>query len=1401
MQKLGKYEILAELGHGAMGVVYKARDPFIGRLVALKTINSNLVDRPDLLERFYQEAQSAGKLQHPSIVTIFELGQEKDTPFIAMEYLDGESLEKTILRQTEMPLALKVGYIVKICQALEYAHKNRVVHRDIKPGNIMVNSEGAVKVVDFGIARLVDFSRTHTNMMIGTPAYMAPELFKKQKANERTDIWAVGITCYELICYQRPFTGDGYDIISSIMEDEVPSMTATVPDCPEELDAVIRRMLRKPTGERYQTMEDVLLDLEPVWNRLKASEATALADRARVLYEQGDLLKAQDRLKRARQIDSTNPTVKSLLEKISAEVRRSEIAPKIQEHLSRGRGLLQSGQFREAQVEVEAALGLDSKHEAAHELLSQVEAAVARAQQLEQKLRLTKQRLAEGALEEAESALRKALDIDADHASALDLQRQINAEHARREKRKQLNELVHKARTLWTELKYDECLALIADGLKNFPNDPELKSLQETARADQAEQRKQVQVAEVRRLMAQQKLGEARKSLDALTREQPQDTTIRNLQSLLAQEEQELKKRRRLETELTSLRSLVGEGKFKEAATRGELLVRDYPQEYELKELVAYAKSESAQQEQKKKEDDCARQIRSLMEAERYREAVDAARRATEEFPKHELFRGLLAEAERQNKEQQTREKAQREMQQRVQEIRSKIKRAEFSDAVDLAKQTLAAYGSDTDVTQLLHAAEVEAQQRDKKKEARDRQVNAAKTLLEKGEFAAATQLLSQAMATKIISQTDMQAKLLMSEITQKEEEARRVQEQKKKEEERRRKATQTGTKPPVDDGGMPARDDRQPAISGTGEPPRPAQPAGSQPTVLQPTFAAGATELASPRTRTKPSTPVMTPLPTVASPGAVIHTQVKVQEGLAGTSDHPKSDLLKKPAVLAVAAVVLASVAYGVKVLVWPSKPPQPVASEEDVKLKAEAEKLWVESNPDGALTDWQTLAAHDGPLRAEAQRKVQEIGGLHVQIEQEYAKGMKLLYEERKCSDAAQVFNDIVGKNLWKLEEARNEAAKSATLCSSVQPSTPVWQTLFDSGNQAFSRKDYGGAKDYLEQALRANGVSRDVKNKSQRMLSVIPNRIDQKNNFDLANKLEQSGQKQQAMDTFKRVVGASNGDLELTNGARDHIKTLDAELHPPKTPEPPRNPPAVDYRSTIEAARGLISQYRWDDAATRLSGVPQSQPEYNDLMNQINIGRREDQAFLEKKGEFGQADAKKGQAVASKNKNDAQSVKNELQRLRPFFSTETDSRDRHSGDARNLTLDIDSDVKELDAVINAATVVDNKTTPTGSTAADEIRGVVQSFAKAYDAGDKEAVLAVHQYDVKDEKRLPEALAGVKGKGYTLRNCSEPRITGSTAVITCEAFLANVPKSPTSQLTMQLRNFNGHWMIMPAK
>ncbi len=1390
MQKLGKYEILAELGHGAMGVVYKARDPFIGRLVALKTINSNLVDRPDLLERFYQEAQSAGKLQHPNIVTVFELGQEKDTPFIAMEYLDGDSLEKTIVKQSELPLALKVGYVVRICQALEYAHKNRVVHRDIKPGNIMVNSEGVVKVVDFGIARLVDFSRTHTNMMIGTPAYMAPELFRKKKADERTDIWAVGVTFYELLCYQRPFIGDGYDIIRTIMEDEFPAIAPIVPECAAEIEPIIQRMLRKQAAERYQSMEDVLLDLEPVWNRLRVSAAVTLAERAKELYNLGDLPTAYDTLRRARQIDNSNAQAKSLLEKITSEIRRSEIQPKVQEHLSRGRSFLQAGQFREAQAEAEAALGLDSIHEPAKKLFAEVEAAAARAQQLEQKLRLTKQRLAEGALAEAETALRQAIELDASHPQAMELKRQIEEEQARRERRKHLSELLHRARSLWTDLKYDECLALTSEALKIFPNEPELKSLHETAKADQAEQKKQVHISEIRRLLGQRKLAEARKGLDVLAKEQPQDSTVRNLQALLSQEEQEERRKKRLEEELTSLRSLVSAGKLREAVAKGEGLLKEFPQEYEVNDLVSYAKGEVAQQEQKRNAEEREKQVRGLLETQRYREAAELARKALQEFPKLELFRGLAAEADERGKEQQEKEKVQREVHQRIQEIRSKIKRQELTDAIDMARQTLAAFGPDTDVTQLLQAAEVEANQRDRKRDERSQKLKDARALVEKQDYAGATQLLENAIANRIVEPGDTQTKMMMAEIAEKEEVSRkeeqrrrkeeeRKREEKNKEEEKKRKEAQKQAKPEAKPGRPSAGEEKPASGSGARAPAQPLPPPSSAP--MAPTMHESATSIASSGTRPKPSVPVMTPLPAV-QPGPVIQTSVRIEERIPQTTAAPAAGgVLRKPAVLVVAGLALAGVVYGV-IHFWPAAPVKPAP--EDVALEAEAKQLWENRKFDESLADWTKLANHPGLLHEEAVKQMGDIGQKHVAVEQLYAQGMSLLYEQKKYPEAAEKFNEVVQMNLWKTEEAKR-GYDIASKGPGVTPTKPLWQALFEEGKEAYDKKDYGTATQDLEQATHANGVSKEVNTQSQRLLTAIRGREEQKRMLDQAVQLERSGSKQQAKDLFGRVMKVPNGDPELVASAKQQYDQIGV-IVPPLNPNPNPNPnpppkPAPDYGPVLAEVRSLIGQAKWDDAEGKLNGVPPGQGDYNELRRQIESGRQEDQEFSSRRGAASKAVVDKNEAV--------------LKESSKYFAPVASQGGRHAAEASDIVGRIDRTLKEIES----ARTTGGGTTPVSNDAA-AINSVIQRFAKAYDEGNLGALRAVREYDPKDEKKLPEILSSVKGKGYSLRNCSAPQISGDTASVTCDAILTKMKDAKPFRTNIQLKNFDGQWIIVSS-
>jgi eukaryotic-like serine/threonine-protein kinase len=262
-QRIGRYEIVEEIGRGAMGVVFKARDPLIGRDVAVKTITSGVADSADLLERFYREAQAAGGLQHPNIVTIYELAESGGAPFIAMEYLEGESLEKVIARKPALPLAAKVGYVVQACRALEYAHRHGVIHRDVKPANIMVTHEGIVKVVDFGIARLADTSKTQTGTLVGTLAYMSPERVRGEQADARGDIWALGVVLYELLAYQRPFNGENTAaLLLNILQNEPASIRQFLPECPAALERIILKSLRKDEKERYPSMEALLKNLE-----------------------------------------------------------------------------------------------------------------------------------------------------------------------------------------------------------------------------------------------------------------------------------------------------------------------------------------------------------------------------------------------------------------------------------------------------------------------------------------------------------------------------------------------------------------------------------------------------------------------------------------------------------------------------------------------------------------------------------------------------------------------------------------------------------------------------------------------------------------------------------------------------------------------------------------------------------------------------------------------------------------------------------------------------------------------------------------------------------------------------------------------------------------------------------
>jgi serine/threonine protein kinase len=318
-QHIGKYEVLEEVGRGAMGVVFRARDPVIGRPVAVKTITTGIAEDPELWERFRREAVAAGGLQHPNIVTIYEMSDSEGLPFIAMEYLEGESLEKVIDRQVQMPLAQKLGQMVQACRALDYAHHRGVIHRDIKPANIMVTLEGMVKVVDFGIARLAGAAKTQTGSLLGTLCYMSPEQLRGQRADQRSDIWSLGTVIYELLTYRRAFDGENHAaVMMSILQDEPLGMEECIPECPANLESVVQRALHKDESLRYQTMEALLVDLEPIWSSLQRETVRKLVSQGRQLMEIGKLAEAGEVLRQTLAIDTSNLTAKTLLDQVNA---------------------------------------------------------------------------------------------------------------------------------------------------------------------------------------------------------------------------------------------------------------------------------------------------------------------------------------------------------------------------------------------------------------------------------------------------------------------------------------------------------------------------------------------------------------------------------------------------------------------------------------------------------------------------------------------------------------------------------------------------------------------------------------------------------------------------------------------------------------------------------------------------------------------------------------------------------------------------------------------------------------------------------------------------------------------------------------------------------------------------
>ncbi len=328
MERIGRYEIRRELGRGGFGRVWAAFDPTVCRLVAIKTLTA--AADPTVLARFRNEASIAGQLRHQNIVTIYDFGEHEGTPFLVMELLDGESLQSVIANRPELTLYDRVRILWELADGLQHAHVNGIVHRDIKPANIMLTG-GHVKITDFGIALVAQTSMlrlTPQGAVIGTCRYMAPEQFHGDPPDALADIFCYGVVGFELLTGTHPFQApDIAGVMYNILNSDPLPVSVYRADCPDALDSVIGRALQKNREARYQTLEDVKFDLEPVLLALRKQRTAEVLAEAEARFAADDLAAAQSLVREALKLDPASPAAWTLRDRVHRSVhRRSEAA-------------------------------------------------------------------------------------------------------------------------------------------------------------------------------------------------------------------------------------------------------------------------------------------------------------------------------------------------------------------------------------------------------------------------------------------------------------------------------------------------------------------------------------------------------------------------------------------------------------------------------------------------------------------------------------------------------------------------------------------------------------------------------------------------------------------------------------------------------------------------------------------------------------------------------------------------------------------------------------------------------------------------------------------------------------------------------------------------------------------
>jgi eukaryotic-like serine/threonine-protein kinase len=501
-ERIGKYEIVDVLGRGGMGVVYRARDSRIGRNVAIKTLTEGFSGNPEMLKRFYQEAGHTGNLRHSNIVIIYDFGDEEGLPYIVMEYLDGEPLDRLIRERTTLHLYEKLNIVEQVCTALAYAHTQGIIHRDVKPANIIVQRDGLVKLLDFGIARTgerqSDLSMTRTGTLVGTPAYMAPERLRGDSLDGRSDIFAVGVVLYQLLSGALPFDAEYPEILNQIFNQEPPPLEQYLASYPPQLDQILGHALAKKSQDRYSSASDMAADLGAVAAQLKEQRIAEMMEEAHTSFDQHDFIYAKQLIAQILRIDSQHVEAKKLMTKVNQFLNLQELRRRLDILVKTANEAIDARNWDQAKALCTDALHMDPDNAEAMELLAKADAGKQKREQIQKLLREAEVARNANNLELATECARQASILEPGDSRILAICNALEKEAEAERTRNRIRKYLEKAQEHLVSLRFVDAGKALAKAERLDPIDPDLMRLKdELAEAiQQAEQKRLVDALE-----------------------------------------------------------------------------------------------------------------------------------------------------------------------------------------------------------------------------------------------------------------------------------------------------------------------------------------------------------------------------------------------------------------------------------------------------------------------------------------------------------------------------------------------------------------------------------------------------------------------------------------------------------------------------------------------------------------------------------------------------------------------------------------------------------------------------------------------------------------------------------------------------------------------------------------